>query len=99
MVEENILKLDIKRLREQLHSRASEVLTLEDLRLLLDASMKERCQDIFIYNDMLKAQIKCDEEERQKIRLSKDNLSIYFKFCFDWSFHKIGVYKVAIFRE
>ncbi|XP_065679136.1 coiled-coil domain-containing protein 39 isoform X2 [Hydra vulgaris] len=67
MVEKNILKLDIKRLREQLHNKTNEVLTLEDFRLMLDASMKERCQDIYTSNDILKAQIKFEEEDRKKI--------------------------------
>lgn len=68
MVEENILKLEIKRLRDQLQNRANDVLTLEEKRLLLDTAMKERRQEIKIHTDMLKAQVKTSEEERQKIR-------------------------------
>jgi len=68
MVEENLLKLEIKRLRDQLVNRASKVLSLEDRRLLLETAMKERRQEIQIHTDMLKAQVKSSEEERQKIR-------------------------------
>lgn len=68
MVEENILKLEIKRLRDQLQNRANDVLTLEEKRLLLDTAMKERRQGIKIHTDVLKAQVKTSEEERQKIR-------------------------------
>ena len=68
MVEENLLKLEIKRLRDQLTNRATEVLSLEDRRLLLDTAMKERRQEINIHTDMLRAQVKSAEEERQKIR-------------------------------
>lgn len=68
MVEENILKLEIKRLRDQLQNRANDVLTLEEKRLLLDTAMKERRQEIKIHTDVLKAQVKTSEEERQKIR-------------------------------
>ena len=68
MVEENILKLEIKRLRDQLQNRANDVLTLEEKRLLLDTAMKERRQVIKIHTDVLKAQVKTSEEERQKIR-------------------------------
>ena len=68
MVEENILKLEIKRLRDQLQNRANDVLTLEEKRLLLDTAMKERRQEIKIHTDILKAQVKSSEEERQKIR-------------------------------
>jgi len=68
MVEENLLKLEIKRLRDQLVNRASKVLSLEDRRLLLETAMKERRQEIQMHTDMLKAQVKSSEEERQKIR-------------------------------
>lgn len=68
MVEENILKLEIKRLRDQLQNRANDVLTLEEKRLLLDTAMKERRQEIKIHTDLLKAQVKTSEGERQKIR-------------------------------
>ena len=77
MVEENLLKLEIKRLRDQLANRATEVLSLEDRRLLLDTAMKERRQEISIHTDMLKAQVKNAEEERQKIRYSFVS-SLYF---------------------
>ena len=68
MVEENILKLEIKRLRDQLQNRANDVLTLEEKRLLLETAMKERRQEIKIHTDVLKAQVKTSEKERQKIR-------------------------------
>uniref|UniRef100_A0A7M5X734 Coiled-coil domain-containing protein 39 n=2 Tax=Clytia hemisphaerica TaxID=252671 RepID=A0A7M5X734_9CNID len=67
MVDENLLKLEIKRLRDQLFNRATEVLSLEDRRLLLETAMKERRQEIYIHTDMLKAQVKTSEDERQKI--------------------------------
>jgi len=67
MVDENILKLEIKRLRDQLQNRANDVMTLEERRLLLDTAMKERRQEIDIHTDMLKGQMKTSEEERQKI--------------------------------
>ena len=68
MVDENILKLEIKRLRDQLYDRANDVLTLEERRLLLDTAMKERRQEVKIHTDMLKAQMKAAEEERGNIR-------------------------------
>ena len=68
MVDENLLKLEIKRARDQLMNRATDVLSLEDRRLLLDTAMKERRQEISIHTDMLKVQVKFAEEERAKIR-------------------------------
>ena len=68
MVNENLLKLEIKRARDQLMNRATDVLSLEDRRLLLETAMKERREEINIHTDMLKAQVKSAEEERQKIR-------------------------------
>ena len=83
MVEENLLKLEIKRLRDQLANRATEVLSLEDRRLLLDTAMKERRQEITIHTDMLKAQVKNAEEERQKIR--------YILFFLGTSFYRLSL--------
>ena len=67
MVDENILKLEIKRLRDMLHSKADEVLSLEKRRLQLETAMKERRHEIEIHTDMLKAQLKAADEERGQI--------------------------------
>ncbi|XP_041482554.1 coiled-coil domain-containing protein 39-like [Lytechinus variegatus] len=64
MVEENILKLELKRLRDILNSRADEVLTLEKRRLQLETAMNERRKEITIHKEMLRAQLKANEEER-----------------------------------
>ncbi|XP_070537855.1 coiled-coil domain-containing protein 39-like [Ptychodera flava] len=67
MVDENILKLEIKRLRDILNSKADEVLTLEKRRLQLNTAMKERRQEINIHKDMLRAQLKAAEEEKSTV--------------------------------
>eukprot|EP00058_Branchiostoma_floridae_P007967 XP_002593455.1 hypothetical protein BRAFLDRAFT_119531 [Branchiostoma floridae] len=67
MVEENILKLEIKRLRDMLHSKADTVFSLEKRRLQLETAMKERREEINVHRDMLAAQQKAAEEERQTI--------------------------------
>lgn len=64
MVDENILKLELKRLRDILNSRADEVLTLEKRRLQLETAMNERRKEITIHKEMLRAQLKANEEER-----------------------------------
>ncbi|XP_078482846.1 coiled-coil domain-containing protein 39-like [Ciona intestinalis] len=67
MVEDNILKLEIKRIQDALHRRADEVLSLEKRYLQLSTAMKERKQEISVHSDMLFSQVKAAEEERQTV--------------------------------
>ena len=67
MVEENILKLEIKRLRDILNSKADEVLSLEKRKLQLHTAMKERTQEVNIHTEMLTAQYRAAETERMQI--------------------------------
>ena len=67
MVDENILKLEVKRLRDLLNSKADEVMSLEQRKLQLDTAMKERRNEILVHKDMLRAQLKVANEERQQI--------------------------------
>ncbi|XP_059163653.1 coiled-coil domain-containing protein 39-like [Physella acuta] len=67
MVDENLLKLEIKKLRDLLNSHADDVMSLEQRKLQLDTAMKERHEEIKIHKEMLLAQVKATEEERQQI--------------------------------
>ncbi|XP_075717782.1 coiled-coil domain-containing protein 39 [Rhinoderma darwinii] len=67
MVDDNILKLEIKRLRDMLHNKADDVFSLEKRKLQLQAAMKERTQEIGIHKEMLKSQIRLVDQERQTI--------------------------------
>lgn len=67
MVDENILKLEIKRLRDTLSSKADNVFNLEKRKLHLETAMNQRRHEINIHKDMLKAQIKSAEVERQTV--------------------------------
>lgn len=67
MVDQNILKLELKRIRENLNDRSDDVLSQEKRRLQLETAMKERRQEITIHKDMLQAQYKAADEERQQI--------------------------------
>lgn len=67
MVDDNLLKLEIKRLRETLNERAGDVLTLEKRKQQLETAMQERRNEIKIHTDMLAAQIRAADEERQQI--------------------------------
>ena len=67
MVEENLLKLELGRQRKQLHGRADAVLSLEKRRLQLETAMKERAQEVNVHTDMLQAQLKAAQQERQSV--------------------------------
>lgn len=67
MVDENLIKLEVKKLRETLFGHADEVLTLEQRQLQLQTAMTERAKEITIHKEMLQTQIKTAESERQTI--------------------------------
>ncbi|XP_074657844.1 coiled-coil domain-containing protein 39-like [Tubulanus polymorphus] len=67
MVDDNILKLELKRLRDTLYSKADDVMSLEKRKLQLETAMNERKHEIGIHKDMLSAQIKGADTERQQI--------------------------------
>ncbi|XP_072110639.1 coiled-coil domain-containing protein 39 [Mobula birostris] len=67
MIDDNLLKLEVKRLRDMLHSKADDVLCLEKRKLQLETAMKERTEEIKIHMDILQMQIKHIEQEQQGI--------------------------------
>uniref|UniRef100_A0A8C2XZE3 Coiled-coil domain-containing protein 39 n=1 Tax=Capra hircus TaxID=9925 RepID=A0A8C2XZE3_CAPHI len=77
MIEDNLLKLEVKRTRELLHSKAEEVLSLEKRKQQLHTAMEERTEEIKVHKTMLASQIRNVDQERQNIsaefheRLSK----------------------------
>ncbi|KAI8919782.1 hypothetical protein BC831DRAFT_99800 [Entophlyctis helioformis] len=64
MVEENILRLELRKLRGFLNARADEVFSLESRQVQLQLALEERAKEIAIHKDMLRIQIKNAEEER-----------------------------------
>jgi coiled-coil domain-containing protein 39 len=64
MVEENILRLELRRLRSFVHARSDEVLTLETRKLQLCFTLEERSKEVDIHKDILRVQLKNAEEER-----------------------------------
>ncbi|XP_012784178.2 coiled-coil domain-containing protein 39 [Ochotona princeps] len=77
MIEDNLLKLEVKRTRQMLHSKAEEVLSLEKRKQQLHTAMAERTEEIRVHKTMLVSQIRYADQERQSIsaeyneRLSK----------------------------
>ncbi|XP_068137178.1 coiled-coil domain-containing protein 39 [Hyperolius riggenbachi] len=67
MVDDNILKLEVKRLKDMLYSKADDVFSLEKRKLQLQTAMKERMQEIAVHKEMLKSQLRLVDQERQNI--------------------------------
>ncbi|CAG5119054.1 unnamed protein product, partial [Candidula unifasciata] len=67
MVDENLLKLKIRKLQDLLNSKVDGIMSLEKRKLQLNTAMKERHLEIKIHKEMLQAQIKATDEERQQI--------------------------------
>jgi UDP-glucose:O-linked fucose beta-1,3-glucosyltransferase len=64
MVDENILRLELRKLKSFLNTRADDVLSLENRQAQLQLALEERTKEIEIHRDMLRAHIKAAEEER-----------------------------------
>lgn len=74
MVDKNLLELRIKKLRDELHRQAGEVLTQEKLRLQLETAMKERRLEIDVHIKMLVAQLRNAEEQRRETNIQLQEL-------------------------
>ena len=64
MVGADVLKLEVKRLREQLSAKADEVFGLQNRKFQLQMSMEERQQEIKVHTEVLRSQLKAATEER-----------------------------------
>uniref|UniRef100_A0A8C5X1D0 Coiled-coil domain-containing protein 39 n=1 Tax=Malurus cyaneus samueli TaxID=2593467 RepID=A0A8C5X1D0_9PASS len=67
MVEDNLLKLELKRLRNTLCNKAEKVLTLEKQQLELKKAIAERSEEIRIHKAMLDSQIRLLDQERHRM--------------------------------
>lgn len=68
MIEDNLLKLELKRVRDTLYCKAEKVLSLEKQKQQLKAAMEERTADINVHKAMIETQIRIIEQERQTLR-------------------------------
>ncbi|NXU59328.1 CCD39 protein, partial [Turnix velox] len=67
MVEDNLLKLELSRLRNTLCNKTEKVLTLEKQKLELEKAIAERTEEIKLHKAMLESQIRLVEQERQRV--------------------------------
>mmetsp|Transcript_3101 Transcript_3101/g.7434 ORF Transcript_3101/g.7434 Transcript_3101/m.7434 type:complete len:977 (+) Transcript_3101:228-3158(+) len=70
MVDENLLKLTLRRLRKQLDTRADDVHSLEERKHELKDAMRERMQEIKVHKELLTVQ-KADVT-RERSRVAKE---------------------------
>ncbi|KAJ8340488.1 hypothetical protein SKAU_G00351210 [Synaphobranchus kaupii] len=75
-VEDNLLKLDAKRVRDRLQNETGRVLSLEKQRMNLGAAMKEKDLEVDFNRDMLQTQVRISNQENQRLRMEmNENLS------------------------
>ena len=69
MVQHDVMRLELKRLRDALNARADEVFSLENRRQQLTLSMDERKREIAVHQEVQRAQMRAAEDERHKAQL------------------------------
>ena len=69
MVRHDVLKLEVKHLREQLHGHADEVFGLANRKFQLEQSMEERKHEISVHRDVQRAALKAAGEERHRVAM------------------------------
>jgi chromosome segregation ATPase len=69
IVSHDVLKLEVKRLRDLLATKADDVLALENRKLQLELSMKEREKEVGLHQDVQKMEAKAAEEGRHNLAM------------------------------
>merc|ERR1711908_151795 len=79
LMQHDILRLEVKRLRQQLNTKSEALYSLENRKQQLHISMEEREKEIEVHQEVLKAQLRSQEEERHKtaIELAERKQKIY----------------------
>lgn len=63
-----MLQLEVNRKRELLHKKEDSVQSLEKRKLELQAAMKERDEEIKVFLNLIKKQLKNNEKEKHKLK-------------------------------
>jgi chromosome segregation ATPase len=79
LMQHDILRLEVKRLRQQLNTKAENCFSLENRKQQLQISMEEREKEIEVHTEVLRAQVRAAEDERHKaaIELAERKQKIY----------------------
>jgi len=79
LMQHDILRLEVKRLRQDLNSKSESLCSLENRKQQLRISMEEREKEIEVHTEVLKAQLRSAEAEKHKaaIELAERKQKIY----------------------
>merc|ERR1719262_1751797 len=64
LMQHDVLRLEVKRLKQQLNTKSENLYSLENRKQQLQISMEEREKEIEVHQEVLKAQLRSAEEER-----------------------------------
>jgi len=67
IVNHDLLRLEVKKLKDLLNSKADEVFSLENRKFQLQRSQEERAAEVKVQSDILRADLKMAEDERHKV--------------------------------
>jgi len=73
MVTNDVLKLEVRRLKDLLAAKSDAVFSLENRRQQLLLSLEERKLEIGVHNDVLKVELRAAQEEKHNVTLDLRN--------------------------
>ena len=69
LVQHDVMKLEIKDLKERVHEKADKVFGLENRKYQLEMSMEEREREIQVHKDILVSELKSAQQERHQVKV------------------------------